>query len=77
MAGKDITVNCYEIYTNIQSFNCGLYNGEVENAGATITVELRLYETYPAEETGALNSTNVETGRSVTIATIPCTIVTK
>ena len=74
MAGKDITVNCYEIYTKIKSFNCGLYNNDPANAGATITVELRLYETYPAEETGALNSTNVETGRSVTIATVPCTI---
>ena len=72
--GKKIYVNCDEIFNKIVSFNCGLYNNDPANAGATITVELRLYETYPREETGALNSTNVETGRFVTISTIPCTI---
>lgn len=72
--GQDIYVNCYEVFTNIKSFNCGLYNGEEENAGATITVELRLYETKNPEDTEH-NTTNEETGRSVTIATVPCSIV--
>ena len=72
---RDIYVNCEELLTTVKSFNCGIYNGDSANVGATITVELRLYETYPAEETGVLNSTNVETGRWVTIATVPCTII--
>ena len=72
---KDIYVNCEELLTTIKSFNCGMYSDNVDNIGATITVELRLYETYPAEETGVLNSTNVETGRWVTVATVPCTII--
>ena len=72
--GKEVSVNVEEVFTNVKSFNCGIYNGSAANNGATITVELRMYETYPREETGALNSTNVETGRSVTIATVPCTI---
>ena len=63
-----------EVFNNVKSFNCGIYNGSEKNIGATITVELRMYETMPREETGVLNSTNVETGRFVTIATVPCTI---
>ena len=73
--GKEIYVNCEEVYNNIVSFNCGLYNNDASNNGATITVELRLYETKPAAETEH-NTTNEETGRFVTVATVPCTIKT-
>ena len=72
--GKEVSVNAEEVFNNVKSFNCGIYNGSKANVGATITVELRMYETKPREETGTLNSTNVETGRFVTIATVPCTI---
>lgn len=72
--GKEVSVNAEEVFNNVKSFNCGIYNGSEKNIGATITVELRMYETMPREETGVLNSTNVETGRFVTIATVPCTI---
>lgn len=72
--GKEVSVNAEEVFNNVKSFNCGIYNGSEKNIGATITVELRMYETLPREETGVLNSTNVETGRFVTIATVPCTI---
>lgn len=72
--GKEVSVNAEEVFNNVKSFNCGIYNGSEANVGATITVELRMYETKPREETGTLNSTNVETGRFVTIATVPCTI---
>lgn len=73
-ADKDIYVNVRELFEDIKSFNCGIYNGEASNIGATITVELRLYETKPAEETEH-NTTNEETGVWVTVATVPCMIV--
>ena len=71
---KDITVNCKELFENVKSFNCGIYNGEEDNIGATITVELRLYETMDPADTEH-NTTNIETGRWVTVATVPCTIM--
>ena len=71
---REITVNCKELLEDVKSFNCGIYNAEEDNIGATITVELRLYETMDPAETEH-NTTNIETGRWVTVATVPCTIM--
>lgn len=71
--GEEVFVNCDELINIVKSFNCGIYNGDASNVGATITVELRLYETY--EPTPENNTHNDETGRWVTVATVPCTIM--
>lgn len=69
----NVSINYEEIcnYGNDGTgFLCGIYDlSKVNaNAGTTITVELRLYETEkPSAENG--NSTNVETGRYIVLGT--------
>lgn len=57
-------------------FQCGIIDLDGSNKGKTITVELRLYETYSEEECYALfgyKSTNVETGEFIPIGTFEFT----
>ena len=71
MGSGAISVNYEELceYGNDGTgFQCGVADMTGSNAGTTITVELRLYETEePSESNG--NSHNVETGRYAIIAT--------
>ena len=70
---KEITVNVEELFTTVESFNCGLRSLNLDNAGANISVELRLYETEaPSAANG--NSVNVETGNYITVATVNYTL---
>lgn len=74
MGEGSISVN-YEEICNFGNdgtgFLCGILdilddNGDSQNAGTTITVELRLYETEePSDENG--NSHNIETGRYIVV----------
>lgn len=69
--GLGVTIN----YTEICQFGndgigflCGAADVTGQNAGTTLTVELRLYETEePSVENG--NSANIETGRSIVVGT--------
>ena len=60
-----------------KGFQCGLINYSDDNVGTTITVELRMYETYSAEEANELfgyYSTNIETGFYIVAGTFSYTI---
>jgi len=58
--GNPIYIN-YEELALIQQFNCGAYAEEGTNAGTTMTVELRLYETT-GDPTTPDGPKNIETG---------------
>lgn len=67
-----IYINYAELCAYVQNFKCGVGSLNPELAGSTITVELRLYETYSEEEALELfgtKTTNYETGDYVSIAT--------
>ncbi len=58
-----ITMNYEELCLFVKNFQCGAVDLTGENAGTTMTVELRIYEVEePSESNG--NSWNVETGVS-------------
>jgi len=67
LAGKGVTISYEELCQNVKTFNCGIFDVDGANAGTTITVELRLYETN--EELGSLSSTGSETGNYITVGT--------
>ncbi|MBQ4581118.1 MAG: hypothetical protein IJA83_10710 [Clostridia bacterium] len=60
-SGNPVYINYAELCAGIQKFICGAYDNDGQNAGTTMTVELRLYETKPLEESEN-NSVNEETG---------------
>ena len=73
LINKDIYINYAELCGYVKDFNCGIGAAEgADISGTTVTVELRLYETYSEEECfekfGYL-SINEETGKYVSIAT--------
>ena len=80
-----ITMNYEELCLFVENFQCGAKDLTGENAGTTMTVELRIYEVEePSESNG--NSWNVETGVSEVfgvytytfgIANLPVANVTK
>ncbi len=71
----DVTVNYEDLcfYGNDGiGFRCGAVDIDGSNAGTTLTVELRLYETYSAEEAiklGYGNTVNQETGKYISLGT--------
>lgn len=60
-----IPMNYEELCEYVKVFNCAAWAGD-EAEGLTMTVELRLYETYAPEDT-TNNSANVKTGEYITI----------
>ncbi|MBR2047594.1 MAG: SipW-dependent-type signal peptide-containing protein [Oscillospiraceae bacterium] len=70
--GKGAYVDYVQLCRDIKVFNCGVFNNDEANNGTTITVELRLYETYTEEECEELfgyKSVNEETGNYITVGT--------
>ncbi|MBO5355401.1 MAG: leucine-rich repeat protein [Clostridia bacterium] len=74
MGGGGITVNWEELcnYGNDGiGFQCGAVDVDGSNEGTTITVELRMYETYPEgqcpEDHNGHKSKNCETGNYITV----------
>ncbi|MBQ8288856.1 MAG: hypothetical protein IJX76_08850 [Clostridia bacterium] len=67
-----IGINYYELCNTVKNFRCGVWNNDPANCGTTMTVELRIYETQ--ERTEENNSTNIETGKSYTLASITYTL---
>ncbi len=63
---KDVYINYKELCESVIVFSCGAGDVEDANVGTKITVELRLYETVPQDETD-INSANVETGNYRTV----------
>ena len=65
-----ISINYNEICTLVKNFRCGAFALDESAEGTTITVELRIYETYSADEAYEKfgdHSTNYETGKYETI----------
>jgi len=77
LEGMGVSGGYEELCTYIPEFLCGLADLTGENAGTTITVELRLYETtkYPGDTDGPAN---IETGKYnyITIGTYSYTFPT-
>lgn len=72
LEGKGVYVDYAQLCEQIKTFNCGVFNKSESNVGTTITVELRIYETYTEEECEELfgyKSVNEETGNYITIGT--------
>ena len=68
--GGAISMNYEGICTQVQNFRCGAFALDESAEGTTITVELRIYETYSADEAYEKfgdHSTNYETGKYETI----------
>ena len=67
--GTNVPINYEELCSVVKKFSCGAFAVDpAVMAGTTMTVELRLYETEaPSASNG--NSTNVETGKYITIGT--------
>ncbi len=59
---KGILINYQELCGIVKEFHCGAFNLSEENLGTTLTVELRLYETKPIDESASGNTWNEETG---------------
>ncbi len=67
-----IYMNYAELCGFVREFSCGVGANDESVSGTTVTVELRLYETYSEEEClekFGYSSINEETGKSVVIAT--------
>lgn len=63
-----IAVTYQELCEKVKVFNCGLADSGASDSGATVTVELRLYETERAVNGGTGSaSVDAETGRSIVI----------
>lgn len=72
LEGKGVYIGYADLCKEVKEFNCGVFDIDGANSGTTITVELRLYETYTEEECEELfgyKSVNEETGHSITIGT--------
>ena len=69
--GSGVSGNYEELCQFIPEFLCGATDKDGSNEGTTLTVELRLYETYPEgqcpEDHDGHKSKNCETGKFVTI----------
>lgn len=63
-----LTMNYEELCLFVEDFYCGAYDMDGTATGATLTVELRLYETKDPADT-ADNTANEETGKFITINT--------
>ena len=83
MGGGAITVNYSElcqysyteengVYIPTKGFQCGAADLTGENAGTTLTVELRLYETT-ADPSSTSGDKNIETGEYITVGTFTYT----
>lgn len=66
-------INYAELCRDVKKFTCGVFNMDEANVGTTMTVELRLYETLPKEES-TNNSINEETGEYVIIGSYNYTL---
>lgn len=70
-SGGVLSINYYELCNSVKEFKCSAWGGEAAK-GVTLTVELRLYETYSAEECYEkfdYSSTNEKTGNYYVIGT--------
>ena len=63
---KGIYINYEELCRDVKKFECGAFDVDGQNAGTTLTVELRLYETKEPADT-LTNTVNEETGVYKTI----------